>query len=876
MKAIRYILLPMMLFAAAACHKVEKEMDPIPEVTPAQEKTSLTFISERPQPAEEEGTRTYWDDDAKTILWNGSDRIRIGYTVKDIWQNAKGDSSGDAKLYASDETVLSEEGAVAAFAVSGFFEGNTEGKHVFYGIYPGFASGATMTDAPTTIVTVPSSQTPLANSFDPNADVMLGHSIGEYDARPTEPILLVWNRVVAHGLITLKTLPGIVSGEAVKSVTLTAQSGANLTGDQEMNVITGHYSPATENTTPNRVVIKGDNLSLDASGNVTFWMAILPETLTALTVEVVTNKATYTRSISGFTRTFLANRRNILSINMASASRRSSEEVYSLVTKASELGEGHYLIAYTADNKTACVLSGKGSGNYGGYVESVSITNDAISYDTYKTYDVEIKSTSSGYTLQLGGKYLGFGDKALYFDTTVGDRNYWSVSVSSSGTASIVPVSGTNYTIQWNSSSPRFSCYSSSQKAIRLYKWTPSTPNVTTGAATDITVSSAVLNATFANLGTTNVQDVLFMWGETAGSLNQEAFAEDFDVTAGGFHATLSSLEENKTYYYKAVLQYCMDGVNYQTLEGEVLSFTTRSSETGGDAGLQWLGCYEIPAIALMNENSYSGTGKETFGDTHWFNYETTNSDRKVVTHTYEYEGKVYRNYTAMVDKTKRCPLWTAYVMHSTAYPDNNVGRAGSFNTSHSYDPGIPKAWQSSGSTGDYSTANFARGHMCASNDRQATEDANKQTFYYTNQSPQKQDGFNGGIWEQLEGAVQSHAPSGRDTLYVVVGTLFEDNNYGASNDGGQVARPSHFYKLLMKCTFNASGTMTNAKGIAYLYTNEDHSNDNGGRTVTYHDSRYVTTIRAIEDRTGFNFFANVPADLQNAAEQTATALWTY
>ena len=293
MKALRYILLPMMLFAAAACHKVEKEMDPIPEVTPAQEKTSLTFISERPQPAEEEGTRTYWDDDAKTILWNGSDRIRIGYTVKDIWQNAKGDSSGDAKLYASDETVLSEEGAVAAFAVSGFFEGNTEGKHVFYGIYPGFASSATMTDAPTTIVTVPSSQTPLANSFDPNADVMLGHSIGEFDARPTEPILLVWDRVVAHGLITLKTLPGIVSGETVKSVTLTAQSGANLTGDQEMNVVTGHYSPATENTTPNRVVIKGDNLSLDASGNVTFWMAIIPETLTALTVEVVTNKATY-------------------------------------------------------------------------------------------------------------------------------------------------------------------------------------------------------------------------------------------------------------------------------------------------------------------------------------------------------------------------------------------------------------------------------------------------------------------------------------------------------------------------------------------------------------------------------------------------------
>ena len=28
--------------------------------------------------------------------------------------------------------------------------------------------------------------------------------------------------------------------------------------------------------------------------------------------------------------------------------------------------------------------------------------------------------------------------------------------------------------------------------------------------------------------------------------------------------------------------------------------------------------------------------------------------------------------------------------------------------------------------------------------------------------------------------------------------------------------------------------------------------------------------------RAGFDFFPNVPADLQNAAESAATALWTY
>ena len=121
---------------------------------------------------------------------------------------------------------------------------------------------------------------------------------------------------------------------------------------------------------------------------------------------------------------------------------------------------------------------------------------------------------------------------------------------------------------------------------------------------------------------------------------------------------------------------------------------------------------------------------------------------------------------------------------------------------------------------------------------------------------------------------IQNHAPSGRDTLYVVVGTLFEDGNIADSNDGGTVARPSHFYKLLMKCSFNASGTMTSASGVAYLYTNEDHSNDNNGKKVNYYDSRYVTTIDAIEQRSGFDFFVNVPEDLQTAAENMTTQLW--
>ena len=79
---------------------------------------------------------------------------------------------------------------------------------------------------------------------------------------------------------------------------------------------------------------------------------------------------------------------------------------------------------------------------------------------------------------------------------------------------------------------------------------------------------------------------------------------------------------------------------------------------------------------------------------------------------------------------------------------------------------------------------------------------------------------------------------------------------------------PSHFYKLLMKCSFDTSGAMTAAKGVAYLFTNEAHSGEK------YTDTKFRFTIDEIEQRTGFNFFANVPSSLQDAAEAQSAALW--
>ena len=289
--------------------------------------------------------------------------------------------------------------------------------------------------------------------------------------------------------------------------------------------------------------------------------------------------------------------------------------------------------------------------------------------------------------------------------------------------------------------------------------------------------------------------------------------------------------------------------------------------QTNAAPNYAYLGCYEMPAV----ESKCCISDDETFDDdgsnrSRWYEFDTPDNNRKIITHTILNGGRRYRNYTTMMDKDKRCPLWVAYPMHGVAYKDNSIGREGDFSESSSYDPAIPSSWQSSGSTknSDGTASGYSRGHMCASKDRQVTLASNYQTFYFTNQVPQWQNGFNSGVWSSLEGKVQTKAQSltGRDTLYVVSGAIYDTATY-PSNDAGNVARPTQMYKLLMLCSFSSSGTMTSATGAAYLYTNESHTG------TSYNQTTYRRSINDIETLTGFDFFAGVPASLQEDAESS-------
>ena len=164
------------LVALAACNK---ELQETPEVV-NQDKVVLTFTSSKPGLNDEVGTKTAWDNTTSSIIWSAPDKIRVAYTLDGEWMGksaATGNNS--AKFYASDAVSIDgTDSSIGTFNVpvgeSSFTDSATSGDYVFYALYPSTAASATIDDVEALAVTVPSEQTPEANSFQASADFLVG------------------------------------------------------------------------------------------------------------------------------------------------------------------------------------------------------------------------------------------------------------------------------------------------------------------------------------------------------------------------------------------------------------------------------------------------------------------------------------------------------------------------------------------------------------------------------------------------------------------------------------------------------------------------------------------------------------------------------
>ncbi len=253
--------------------------------------------------------------------------------------------------------------------------------------------------------------------------------------------------------------------------------------------------------------------------------------------------------------------------------------------------------------------------------------------------------------------------------------------------------------------------------------------------------------------------------------------------------------------------------------------------------------------------------------DEDWLELPSGLDGSQYLVNTY-YSGST-RNYTHLYDTGMLTSLWTAYPLSSSYMGD--LTRTSSWY----YSPSIDEAYQVNVTSGSYNSSGFdysySRGHMCPNASRNGDETMQKQTFYVTNQVPQIQDSFNGGIWNSLEGAVQDLAKSNTsETLYVVTGVAFrktggsETINYISPNkDSSQnVPIPNYFYKLVLRVK-TSGDTVTDASTVAFWFEHK-----------TYSDSytNYTVSVDQVEEWTGFDFFVNLPDSVESAAESQNTS----
>lgn len=154
-------------------------------------------------------------------------------------------------------------------------------------------------------------------------------------------------------------------------------------------------------------------------------------------------------------------------------------KVYEKVTSAPTNWNGKYLITYTKEDGTVVnVLSGKGAGTYGGYVDISSAYNSsngtiAANDETnqYACTIAKIEGNENQYTILLGSTYLGLTSdgNSLNFDSAIKDGSQWKFD----GTK-IIPVKFDTRNLQWNNNNSqyRFACYKGSQVDVTIYKLT--------------------------------------------------------------------------------------------------------------------------------------------------------------------------------------------------------------------------------------------------------------------------------------------------------------------------------------------------------------------------------------------------------------------
>lgn len=246
------------------------------------------------------------------------------------------------------------------------------------------------------------------------------------------------------------------------------------------------------------------------------------------------------------------------------------------------------------------------------------------------------------------------------------------------------------------------------------------------------------------------------------------------------------------------------------------------------------------------------------------------NSANYYVEHTVSVNNQTVFNYALEWNDAMKHSAWIAFVFDTVTKQDN-VKRTDAWNV----DPKLPKEMQVDNEwhKGD----GFDRGHICASEDRVYSKEANEQTFYYSNMSPQIND-FNSGFWAAVENQIRKWGraiPNAYDKVYITKGGTL---NRLLKNFTGTIADPNGIVPATNAEGFTVKGLacpqyyfaaiLSEKNGvyhaIAFLV---EHKEGLPKKPTATEMQQYLVSIDELEAFSGIDFFCNLPDDLENQVE---------
>jgi len=199
-----------------------------------------------------------------------------------------------------------------------------------------------------------------------------------------------------------------------------------------------------------------------------------------------------------------------------------------------------------------------------------------------------------------------------------------------------------------------------------------------------------------------------------------------------------------------------------------------------------------------------------------------------------------HQYYTLSYNEKYEQANWVYYLLTDSMVLNSGVERSNNFKMDQLV------ATQSAKSS-DYTKSGYDRGHLCPAGDMGFNPKAMQESFLMSNISPQAPD-FNRGIWKELETQVREWAKK-EHQLYVVTGPVFKDSKGSIGKE--EVLVPGYYFKIIYDPT-------DEPKLIAFVLPNQKSDS-----SLT----NYAISVDEAESLTGFDYFSQLPDDLENKLE---------